>query len=415
MSFRFQKRVKVAPGVRINISKRGVSTSIGRRGASATLGKRGLYGNIGMPGSGLSYRTRLDKKSGRKTIQMTNGNNDSPAGNIQLVYQKDTHSVAFVTDNGKPLPSSLERQLKKEFSSDIEKLYREKEQEINAQTDRLLDLHHQTFKPTSYQDLDREIDEITAFNEREPLQEEIYREMLESERKQLHTMTKLLLLLPSKKKEFEERINEQSTKAYKEQLTQYQEDKAALEDEKEYRKGLLSRVGQGDMEAIEQWLELYLPELDFPLETNVSFSVLSKETIYLDVDLPEMKDIPLTKAEILKSGKLKVKEKSQRETREHFALVVGGTALYLCSFVFAYVPSCKNIVISGFTQILNEATGHTEDQYIYSLVVDRTTLFELNMEHLHPVVAFDNFKPKINATKTYIFKEIKPYQPEDFS
>lgn len=60
---RFQKRLSLLPGVRLNISKSGISTSLGPRGASINVGRRGIYGNIGVPGTGLSYRQRLDAKT----------------------------------------------------------------------------------------------------------------------------------------------------------------------------------------------------------------------------------------------------------------------------------------------------------------------------------------------------------------
>lgn len=60
MTFRFRHRIKIFPGVHLNLSGRGVSLSLGPRGASMTLGSRGAYANLGIPGSGLSYRTRLD-------------------------------------------------------------------------------------------------------------------------------------------------------------------------------------------------------------------------------------------------------------------------------------------------------------------------------------------------------------------
>ena len=40
-----------------------MSTSVGVRGATVTLGPRGAYANVGLPGSGLSNRTRLDTPS----------------------------------------------------------------------------------------------------------------------------------------------------------------------------------------------------------------------------------------------------------------------------------------------------------------------------------------------------------------
>lgn len=60
MAFRFRRSVKIAPGLRVNFGKRGVSLSGGVRGASITVGSRGTYGNVGIPGTGLSYRSRID-------------------------------------------------------------------------------------------------------------------------------------------------------------------------------------------------------------------------------------------------------------------------------------------------------------------------------------------------------------------
>ena len=59
MAFRFQKRISLLPGVRINLSKGGVSTSLGPRGADVNIGKDGVTANAGIPGTGLSYRQKL--------------------------------------------------------------------------------------------------------------------------------------------------------------------------------------------------------------------------------------------------------------------------------------------------------------------------------------------------------------------
>lgn len=62
MGFRFQKRIKIAPGVRLNISKSGASVSIGKPGASVTIGKKGVRTNVGLPGTGASYSKQFSKK-----------------------------------------------------------------------------------------------------------------------------------------------------------------------------------------------------------------------------------------------------------------------------------------------------------------------------------------------------------------
>jgi len=55
MGFRFHRSMRLLPGVRLNVSKSGVSTSIGRRGAWLTFGKRGTRATVGIPGTGISY------------------------------------------------------------------------------------------------------------------------------------------------------------------------------------------------------------------------------------------------------------------------------------------------------------------------------------------------------------------------
>jgi hypothetical protein len=55
--FRFQKRIKIVPGLRLNLSKGGASVSIGGRGLTANLSpRRGLTTTVSAPGTGVSRR-----------------------------------------------------------------------------------------------------------------------------------------------------------------------------------------------------------------------------------------------------------------------------------------------------------------------------------------------------------------------
>jgi hypothetical protein len=65
MGFRFRKSLSIFPGVRLNISKSGISTSIGRPGATINVGNRGVRGTVGLPGSGLSYSDMLVTRRGK--------------------------------------------------------------------------------------------------------------------------------------------------------------------------------------------------------------------------------------------------------------------------------------------------------------------------------------------------------------
>ncbi len=64
MGFRLFRRVRIAPGLSLNIGKGGASLSAGIRGARVTLGARGARGTVGLPGTGLSYSATT--KGGRR-------------------------------------------------------------------------------------------------------------------------------------------------------------------------------------------------------------------------------------------------------------------------------------------------------------------------------------------------------------
>lgn len=55
MGLRFRRSIKVLPGVRINLGKKGASLSVGGRGGTLNVGKHGVRSTVGLPGTGLSY------------------------------------------------------------------------------------------------------------------------------------------------------------------------------------------------------------------------------------------------------------------------------------------------------------------------------------------------------------------------
>lgn len=86
MGWKFRKRIKIMPGVSLNLSKSGVSTTIGPRGASVNIGKRGTYLNTGIPGTGLYNRQRIDagdsNSSGENNVMhIHSGNNTTTSNN----------------------------------------------------------------------------------------------------------------------------------------------------------------------------------------------------------------------------------------------------------------------------------------------------------------------------------------------
>ena len=57
MGFRFRRTIRVIPGIRLNLSRSGVSTSVGIRGAHVTVGHGKVRETVGAPGTGIYYTT----------------------------------------------------------------------------------------------------------------------------------------------------------------------------------------------------------------------------------------------------------------------------------------------------------------------------------------------------------------------
>ena len=85
MAWSYRKRVRIAPGVHLNLSRRGVSTTIGVRGASVNFGKKGTYVNTGIPGTGFYNRQKISGDRGRPHASVKRNIHTSPSGGGQLL------------------------------------------------------------------------------------------------------------------------------------------------------------------------------------------------------------------------------------------------------------------------------------------------------------------------------------------
>ena len=74
MSIRFRRRIRILPGIYINLSKSGVSTTIGPRGAKINIGKQGVFLNTGIPGTGIYSREKLNNLTGGKNDNIDKNN-----------------------------------------------------------------------------------------------------------------------------------------------------------------------------------------------------------------------------------------------------------------------------------------------------------------------------------------------------
>src|ERR1035441_4144495 len=137
MGFRFSRHVSIMPGFKLNLSKSGASISAGVRGAHINFGPRGIYGSAGIPGTGLSYRQRLDgatRSYDRPTVerrmsarqveaQYRRQEQEDKASATQHVIDDEWEHYQHILNFWKPLPeipsldNFIQAQEKKPFQS----------------------------------------------------------------------------------------------------------------------------------------------------------------------------------------------------------------------------------------------------------------------------------------------------------
>lgn len=66
MPLRFHRSFKIAPGIRMNLSKRGFGTSLGGKGFHYSIGPKGTRLTSSIPGTGVSFVQQSNEKKSRK-------------------------------------------------------------------------------------------------------------------------------------------------------------------------------------------------------------------------------------------------------------------------------------------------------------------------------------------------------------
>ena len=78
---RFRKTITIFKGLKLNLSKSGVSVTLGGKGVSANVGKKGVYLNTGIPGTGIYDR--------KKIMDFGGGTKNKPAGKAPEQTRED--------------------------------------------------------------------------------------------------------------------------------------------------------------------------------------------------------------------------------------------------------------------------------------------------------------------------------------
>lgn len=168
----------------------------------------------------------------------------------------------------------------------------------------------------------------------------------------------------------------------------------------------------GEDEIVNDTVESWIESCELPVEINVDYEWrLEQGTMYLDVDLPEIEDIPENEIVKLASGNLKEKKKTQATLKQEYVNLVFGLAIFISANIFNVSPAINKIIISGYTQRRNKL-GEIADDYVYSIKFIRNVFENSVLTNVNPLEFCMKFENRCNITNTMLLKKILPYEIE---
>ena len=392
MSLRFRKTITLAPGLRLNLGARGVSLSAGPRGASVTLGRNGLFGNVGLPGTGLSYRTRLD---GRRRNAAEPDEPVPPAEPIPIIATIGTDGRLILTDpDGAPLPAEAREAAVRGNRATLTDLLERRAAELNEWSDRLIRPHLRTPAPGL----------VAAAFVPDPFD-------LPRPEKPGQADTGLFATCFGGQEGAEAR-HQEDLSAYRAAISEWRAAEENHRVEQEAARARQERWRNGDGAAAQDRFETRLAAISWPRETLVSYQT-SRSELQADVDLPELEEMPTETARVMKQEmRVLMSVKGEEERRLDYATHVHSIGFRISGEAFAAMPGLGSVLISGFSQRQSRATGRVEEEYLYSVRIERSGWERIDfsrLEQIDPVEALSLFDVRRDMTRTGVFRPIRPF------
>lgn len=405
MGWRFRRTIKVAPGIRLNVSKSGVSTTIGSRGASVNIGKRGVYRNLSIPGTGLYRR---DKISGGAPAQRKAKTRQSASSTIAKREVSVTrHQVRSYGNTQMDVKPSIGENQPFDPSAQMLEIWRSASVPSGSEA---LQKQLQSLKPERYtkavyhvpaprlvdleEELSREADEhihTLAFWKSYRMKDAYVKEHIVEKYQQKYDEWELQRKAFDEGEAEQERLqNEAFEKAYSEK-----------------RDILVARL-EGRTELLSGEIERILTESNIPLRKHISCKVrCSANAVLIDVQLPSAGLFPSEEFVLLKNGTTKTKPKTQKRMREEYACYMFSLVAYFVAKAFDVSPAIDQVICSAHAARENKA-GEEVDEYIYSGRFLRDSLCSAIVEGTDPEDLCLSVDNRCNMTKTKIFKAIQP-------
>lgn len=403
MGMRFRKSIKIAPGIRLSATQRGLGVRVGGRGGGISFSPSGMRVNAGIPGTGLFWSERIGSRTSIRP--QTRASSSANAGPIQggqiepqlrIVLDDETGEVQLLDDNtGQPLKPSTLKAIKQQQAEAIRKRLKVMVNNINETRELLTVLHADMQAPIAqpYSPI--------PFTETQPADPDF------------PVRTLVHLIWPPAERRRQQAI-ESLEASHHAAVHAWEATRDQHDADQEGAKRKHARAQQGDLASMEALLGETLEEVDWPYETLVAWEFVSEHQLMIDIDFPEIEMLPARHATLAARGlKVNIRKLAARDLNELYARHVSSIGVKLAGVCFQMMPTIQEITLSGYSQRLDRSTGHERDDYLYSVRLTRDQWQLLNFEAPGDIDAFDclgNFEIQRKVLASWVMKPIKPLQ-----
>lgn len=397
MGFRFRKSIRIFKGLNVNLSTRGIGLRAGIPGFNASLGPSGPALNLGIPGTGLGYRVAGGRGGGRSSYRQARSSlraqRDAQAAAIkaQEMYEASSeHAAAEAVIAG--LAGVLGGRNRQVLKFDdllrargayVARPFQPAAYEANAPLLRQ--------KVTSAFPLWPWLTMLTVgscggFVILDGAAEQIGGIALVCVsagvflRRQLANRAPYRTRLDAKMMVEHEHAEVDRERRHTATELANTEQRAA---EETYRARLRASIATNDPTALADLLEAEIADEDWPVPVVAEVEFDGIADVLIEVELPELDDVPEERTSLTQRGKLSRKPMAKRDRVAIYEDLCCGIALRLAHEAFRVLATLDRVHVRGLATNIG-VSGADEDFVALTFDITRAAFGTLDLERLDP-------------------------------
>jgi len=409
--FRFSKRIKIAPGVRLNLNKRSTSLTIGGKGLHYTVGTKGTRASAGIPGTGLSY-----------TRQQRWGGTARRAPSASAVQRQTAQTERANARMAKEYERGREQAHVAGKSEQAELMTHQLQSRVAELTDLLYSCLPQIAGP----DLASLKDQISYPEFRVPASLETPRQMPSKKPFLSRPLGWPLTLIAPLRKGYEQKreaaevaygtalaeFEYHDTEAihaidalFEEYLTKKRAHDDAVKSQNEQIDQFEERYRRREPDAVEQYVRMALMSARYPEgipnTCTLAYTATCRE-ITLDYDLPPFNVVPEDDhVRYIKSrDELSAVHRSTVERRKIYLRLISSLAILTIHRVFIATTAdvIDTVTFKGSASEIDPGTGNVSRTCLVSVATTRELFSTLNLAHVDPVDCLEHLGGRVSPS-----------------